>query len=52
MATSINEPKNVYICGPLFDQSSEERREEFLHHPYGNLMATLWKPNDFSNLIQ
>lgn len=48
MATSINEPKNVCICGPLFEQSSEERREEFLHHPYGNLMATLCQPNDFS----
>lgn len=44
MATNINDSKNVYICGPLFEQSSEERREEFLHHPYGNLMKPLWKP--------
>lgn len=44
MATSINEPKNVYICGLLFEQSIEERREEFLHHPYGDLMETLWQP--------
>ena len=31
MKTTINDPRNVYVCGPWFEQSSEERRKEFLH---------------------
>ena len=31
MATNINDPKNVYICGPWYGEYTDERFKEFIH---------------------
>ena len=31
MATNINEPKSVYICGPWYGENTYDRFKEFIH---------------------